>query len=411
MTHIHLERTIWPVGHGAFYTEQFTSGRGNTITVAYDCGSERQGLISHCIDAIPKPIDVLFISHLHSDHIKGLHYLLHLKKVKKVILPNLLPEKVLEAIVYNFISAASDPELQIENMQLQELLLSLYRGEYDETITQVGEEGSKEANIVFDEENGVRLTIPQRLKGSVEIVLCTPQKPIWRYKPVYYLPGDACQKLKDEVNNLLGGNLIKGKNIDWNELLAYLGGLNKTKSGNIDCADLINIYNKCFPKHEDEQAHNNYSMPVYSGPIGSTELLHVHPAIWYKHRLMYPYFDECYHLYFDILINHSSHCLYTGDFEAKDPDKLNKLKQELGNLWPKVGLLQVPHHYSKNNYDVDLYDHRMLCFGNVNDKKDKSFCFSTYDKIAYEGGCCPIVVTEAQYKKLYMIYELITTTP
>jgi len=42
MAEIKLERTIWPVGHGAFYTEQFKNEHGDVLfTAVYDCGSEQ----------------------------------------------------------------------------------------------------------------------------------------------------------------------------------------------------------------------------------------------------------------------------------------------------------------------------------------------------------------------------------
>ena len=73
---------------------------------------------------------------------------------------------------------------------------------------------------------------------------------------------------------------------------------------------------------------------------------------------------------------------------------MDKLKQILGALWAKVGLLQIPHHISDSNYNPDLYDHRMLSFGNVDDKGDESFSFSIYRKISYSHHCSAVAITE-----------------
>ena len=99
-----LERTFWPVGHGAFYTEKF----GGRVTVVYDCGSglapvrniggkdvspkdvadRVNGFLPPKKDEdgnVIKDIDLLFISHFHADHINGVPALL--PRVKRLVLP------------------------------------------------------------------------------------------------------------------------------------------------------------------------------------------------------------------------------------------------------------------------------------------------------------------------------------
>lgn len=403
MSHIRLERTIWPVGHGAFYTEQFRGEHGSTFTVAYDCGAKSQSLV---IDYIKKstgdlkmPIDVLYISHLHTDHINGLYYLLHTQTtantplVKKVILPHLHPNAVLEAIVYNFINTASNRESAEANENTQTLLLNLLNGEYGAQVTQVGEDGDRSVVIQF-EEGGVNnpKVIPERVADGANIILQSHGKSIWLYKPIYYLSLDDCEKLKKAVDALMGGKLLKGgDDIDWNELLAYLQSLPKKKNGNIDCSQLKDEYDNIF---KGDQPHNAYSMPIYSGPTTDVALNHIYSSYRYNECLFARVVDVLYRKYFDILAQHSAHCLYTGDFEADIQKNLDKLKQILGALWAKIGLLQIPHHISDSNYNPDFYDHRMLTFGNVDNKGDESFTFSIYRIISYYHHCPAVAVTE-----------------
>ena len=45
MTDIRLDRTFWPVGHGAFYTERFYDHVDRCLfTAIYDCGSGNRWL-------------------------------------------------------------------------------------------------------------------------------------------------------------------------------------------------------------------------------------------------------------------------------------------------------------------------------------------------------------------------------
>ena len=85
-----LERTIYPVGFGAFFMEKFLDPKGeDDFYVVYDCGSCTQGMntriCSIVANEIPK-VDVLFISHFHQDHINELHQLL-ITKNSIVVLP------------------------------------------------------------------------------------------------------------------------------------------------------------------------------------------------------------------------------------------------------------------------------------------------------------------------------------
>lgn len=408
MSHIRLERTIWPVGHGAFYTEQFKDESNQVLfTAAYDCGANSKYLIQKHIDQVTNnlttPIDILYISHLHIDHINGLSYLLHVKTtantplVKKVILPHICSEDILEAIIYNFITASKDPDKQQENEEIQALLYSIAEHEFDGIISIVEEDAPDRAenvSISIDEGNiNVAHIMRGNLPNGVNIVLLAHNQPIWRYKPVYYHTQGKCDKLRKEVNKLMNNKLIRQDgSIDWGALLQHLHSLTPQKDGSPDCTGLKDAYKKAFPvsnkNGKKEQTHNNYSMPVYSGPyykIGKGRIK-VHP----QRRWWYIWLWKI----FSMLIKYSGHCLYTGDFEANDNDKLISLFVKLGNLWDQVRLLQIPHHISDNNYNPDFYNKPMLCFGNVDDKNDKSFSISTFRKIAFQRGCFPIAITE-----------------
>lgn len=111
-----LTRTIHPVGQGAFYTEVFAYGEDKTFTMVYDCGTETATAdlkipLERQIDDFKKgikQIDLLFISHLHKDHISGIDRLLDGIKVCKTIIPMLPEEVVTLARVQNFLHYGQD---------------------------------------------------------------------------------------------------------------------------------------------------------------------------------------------------------------------------------------------------------------------------------------------------------------
>lgn len=56
-------------------------------------------------------------------------------------------------------------------------------------------------------------------------------------------------------------------------------------------------------------------------------------------------------------------CLYTGDYDAnaKDEQKVKELKRKYKRCWPYLGVIQVPHHGSKYNYNTKLIKRGLAC--------------------------------------------------
>lgn len=79
-----------PVGQGGFLSGRIKLSNAQ-FGWAYDCGSNQPDPLLREIDRASNdgPLDLLFISHLHSDHVNGIDKLLAKVQVKEVVLPHL----------------------------------------------------------------------------------------------------------------------------------------------------------------------------------------------------------------------------------------------------------------------------------------------------------------------------------
>ena len=116
-----LIRIFHPIGQGAFYTERHFS-EGQEFTVVYDCGSTTLTLkkLEKKIKSTflkKQNIDLLFISHFHSDHINGIQFLKTHCKIKIVVLPLIGEETKALLKINNFIANDDATTQLIDNPQ------------------------------------------------------------------------------------------------------------------------------------------------------------------------------------------------------------------------------------------------------------------------------------------------------
>lgn len=106
MQYAKITRTQHPVGHGGFHTGLISIVEGGddgirssserpiaSFSYVYDCGSERSdafnGELSLYRIASSGKTDILFVSHLHADHINGIDRLQAMAPAKTVVVPYL----------------------------------------------------------------------------------------------------------------------------------------------------------------------------------------------------------------------------------------------------------------------------------------------------------------------------------
>ena len=190
----HLTRTIWPIGHGAFYTERFEDidGKGTSFTAVYDCGAYQFGIryediLKSEIDKFlgrlrNNVIDVVFLSHFDKDHVNGFRYLLSKNvTIRNLIIPNLSNEQLVCALLKNVV----EEEPLDEDIRWFFSLLSNMENRGDMRIVRIPD---LRATTEHDEqiEHDI-LQIPNSILPKARFTLgrCRNGAPMWVYIPVH----------------------------------------------------------------------------------------------------------------------------------------------------------------------------------------------------------------------------------
>ena len=400
MADISLHRTFWPVGHGAFYTELFFNRENSrTFCAVYDCGGKDTKIIKENVDCLlhecPK-VDLLFISHLHEDHINGLQHLLsEAKHIGRVVLPYLEETTLVESYVYNALSDATK-RIDTDKFEMAFIYNIATRTNLPENITFVDVDYGEHPEHIDVERLGRRIAsgTPIRVPNlSSSADYCD-----WIYIPVNAkFDIEKNEKLISKLEKKLSITIKEKEHIKWEVLREAL-----KKATSKDISELKDIYKKVFNGNP-----NACSMPVYSGPR-LLERCHYHYRCcsycdsygekWYmryKHaHSTYRRRDENNYFFPQRMLG----CLYMGDFETQEKGKLEDLKKILGEYFFQVGMQQVPHHFALDNHHVELYTENRVCaFGNVDNHGDVSFTQSVYKDIHSQ---VPIfVITEDKQTK------------
>lgn len=384
MTDIRLDRTFWPVGHGAFYTEQFRNAKKNQIfSAVYDCGAKDEDTVQRCVDyAVGKgnEIDYVFVSHFHRDHINGLLHLLNYSNIKHIVIPKIEKTRLIESYVYNAITAH---ENQLEDDAAQ-IFIRRQLNFSDMRVAQIIEVAPVNEGLLNEPRRTNIDYLTNIQSGEPIYVPENSTHPYWVYIPVNIDNDvDKRNELIKSLNKLCDQcyekHVLDGGQINWDSISSLL----KQKFN-----DVANAYKTIF------KDHNSYSMPVFSGPTIFAEPMWRLFSCSFLSFMEHKSWSLLRHPRFQMNSSKMLSCLYMGDFEASVPGLLSKLSQTLGDYYNVVGLQQVPHHYSPYNHNIELFRERIMAFGNVNDHKDISFCHSTYDAIYEETPVPPLVITE-----------------
>ena len=326
---IKMQRTFYPVGQGGFYSESFKA-ENNNFNVVYDCGSISRGVdkvISNSFDK-NEDIDILFISHFDSDHVNKINILKNsVGKIKTVIMPLLSEEdKDFLLLVYKWLGSEYKNSLDILNNPKEffgsETKIIWVR----EVVESRDEESNQEIRDVAEIEDGAEIKSGENINFSLE------GRKFWIYKPYNYK------------------NKIRHKEL-----------LKKFRENNIlinDLKDIEYIFNhikeirKCYK--EVEGGINQNSLVLYSNLIKDKYSAACIDYIYMGKDLN---FYSFWHDYFYFLKNRFDlGCIYTGDVYLKTivDDFKNKIKG--CKYYLPVNTIQVPHHGSKNGFDINFFN-------------------------------------------------------
>ena len=296
-----LTRTIHPVGQGALYSETFSDSNNQPVfTAVYDCGGKKD-YVGKEIQKL-STVDLLFISHFHSDHINGVPDLIKKKSVKRVVFPQISFCRFFVDFVFNCMREIKDDIRPACSFMLRMLPI-------------ISSANSANGSVIWDD--GIEYT--PVTDGETGLPFPT-ESPLWEYIAFY----------KEELyeDNSLYQNLLSILGLDDMRSFrekAFYEEIAKSLKDNEALFDKVKLaYQGAFPG-----GHNSYSMPVLSHYIGIEE----------KNQKV---FD----------------CLYTGDAIIE-----NWVVEIVNGYRPNY--IQVPHHGSNHNHNPNLYITTPIAFISV----------------------------------------------
>lgn len=312
-----LERTIHPVGQGAFYTEVFDNGDA----VVYDCGTSKGSTASEIakFKNQAKQIMALFISHFHQDHISGINGL-----IKTVGKPKYIFVPWLEL----------DQRLNVFGQLLnQGLTQRNYLWAYDLVVTQKLEgttiinvrEDDEQQQDYFDFEESELET-----RSSIKHGTKLRHGNLWEYIPIVYINPKFQQTV---VNNYRNQMLADFKVTDVEDLITRI-------PANWVLAKTI------FKKYCAISDMNITSLMVYSGSLHTPQIRNIKtPTLTFGYKASQ----------INSYIRRTKACaIYLGDVEV-DNKILNAIETSTSKKRTnKIGVVQLAHHGSQYNYNHNM---------------------------------------------------------
>ena len=338
---LQVVRTIHPVGQGAFYTETLhRPGMSDDKHVVYDCGvlpfSNR--LEEEVGNFLPKnsTIDILFISHFHADHVNGLKLLSKSYRIKHVVLPQ-IDDYEWFYIIENYLTTGNADVGIITDVRSSigeaTIIQVAPRGEN-------GEEVVSEESIDLDGREGIIIN------GLSPLVIDNQDFALWHFVVVNPLLKGDLEALKMAIQD-----------IDYNGRKVTIDDLHDPGVLIAIRAELQAVYSKVF------KGGNEYSMCMLS-ELANRKDYESHSRFNMRNRVCMECFRHRYH--------DCDGGLYCGDADFLHCDTLDCLKRRLRGREENVGLLQIPHHGSKENFNIDLLNWlgrirvSFACFGSPN---------------------------------------------
>lgn len=326
-----VKRVFHPVGHGAFYSEEFYEDAKSPqalYRIVYDCGSHDKDIIKHRIKlAFPNKakIDCVFISHFDSDHVNGLEDLFTCYQVKTVIIPYLTEEEKKLVLFTLLMSETLTPFLRSLLFHSEE-----DRHDFKVLVVKPHLEDRNDYREDF-RDNYFRvddLTNMAEVYSGSHIRL--DSKSEWYFKPFCYNHNKYAPKFK---------KLVRALSLDYDQLTDPSYVAKHTR-------DLKKVY------HQVMSAINNTSLVLFSGcclkegtVLNTTR--YVYKGIHSKAKVY-------------LMVDHGCRsvpgCLYMGDIQLNARNRCCQIMQTYCDECRLIGIVQVPHHGAKNVSNVKFWE-------------------------------------------------------
>lgn len=316
-------RTIHPVGQGAFYTETLhRPGLSDDKHVVYDCGalpmSER--LKEEIKNFLPdgSTIDIMFISHFHSDHVNGLKTLAERYKIKNLVLPQ-IDNYDWFYIVENYLTTGNADV---------EIITDLKDSVGDAKIIQVEPMGDNNDWFVSDDSVSIGELKGSKVNGLCPLKIDRREFALWHFIVVNPLLKGDLKTLRTALETIdYDGRKITIEDLYKPEILVAIR------------KDLQEVYSRVF------RGGNEYSMCMLSELADRKDY-----ESYSRFNMRNCVCMECFHhICYDC-----DGGLYCGDADFLHCDTLDCLKKRLRGRESNVGMLQLPHHGSKENFNIEL---------------------------------------------------------
>ena len=354
-----MDRKFISVGHGGFSKEWFTDKEGNVLfTIVYDCGSYRKTEVQEKIKKNTQEneiIDILFLSHFDRDHINGVEDLLDRCTVKKLMIPIfndevLLTEYLVAKTKYPFGTIATASTTTVAFIKG---VITGYFGNFGKFDN---------INIEYVPTTGSSTT---RLKIHTSgNPMEANEIPFWEYIP-FNLPFDET-RYKEFFNWFKGQHqeCFDGDNLDMDKIDRALTNKDVYKQVKSHIKSILGDT-------------NDHSMVLYSGPVEEK-----------KAKLL-------------------ASCLYMGDFKATGAHIKNLANALTQKRWKQIHMVQVPHHGSKYNFNINsgLYDNGVIGVIFASENETNYPAIEVKQEIINNGGI-PIKVSYSEYTELLFHFDL-----
>lgn len=336
-----IKRTFHPVGQGAFYSEDIVFDNGESYCVVYDCGSTSKGVslggyITNTFER-GKIIDILFISHLHADHINGIDALKRHCHIRSVVMPFI---KEQDKIMLKFANLQNVNRQQAGDLDFDMLIddpvrfFNDTRGERTRIIRvattspvdpdndqREGKELKKYNDRSLDDILKYNRYETSRLYPDQKLTLANGK---WIYILINHREE---QRIKEFKKALKGVEIIPSDDpVDFFE---------KNKKA------LTKAYNAV------EGDLNSNSLIVYSGCTNNCK--RKSSGFGRPKSII------------DVIQCNKEACLYTGDANLQDNGLIDQIESSLSCCKEKIHIIQVPHHGSEHNWDSRIMNLNPKC--------------------------------------------------